>query len=150
MELWKKQKKIGVAFCIFLSLMFLCTLISRAVYASKLPQITTKKPERTALMHRVEAEGIVQQGMEYAVNALSGLRCRTVHAHIGDRVTTETLLFEIDMEDLEEQIRDQEMTIQKLTLTIQEQEQNKSLAAGEKKTEQNRAKEDYDRAAESA
>ncbi len=150
MELWKKQKKIGIAFCIFLSLMFLCTLISRAVYASKLPQITTKKPERTALMHRVEAEGIVQQGMEYAVNALSGLRCRTVHAHIGDRVTTETLLFEIDMEDLEEQIRDQEMTIQKLTLTIQEQEQNKNLAAGEKKTEQDRAKEDYDRAAESA
>lgn len=150
MELWKKQKKIGIAFCIFLSLMFLCTLISRAVYASKLPQITTKKPERTALMHRVEAEGIVQQGMEYAVNTLSGLRCRTVHAHVGDRITTETLLFEIDMEDLEEQIRDQEMTIQKLTLTIQEQEQNKNLAAGEKKTEQNRAKEDYDRAAESA
>ncbi len=150
MELWKKQKKIGIAFCIFLSLMFLCTLISRAVYASKLPQITTKKPERTALMHRVEAEGIVQQGMEYAVNTLSGLRCRTVHAHVGDRITTETLLFEIDMEDLEEQIRDQEMTIQKLTLTIQEQEQNKNLAAGEKKTEQDRAKEDYDRAAESA
>ena len=74
MEMWKKQKKIGIAFCIFLSLMFLCTLISRAVYASGLPQVTTKKPERTALIHRVEAEGIVQQGMEYAVNALSGLR----------------------------------------------------------------------------
>lgn len=150
MEMWKKQKKIGIAFCIFLSLMFLCTLISRAVYASGLPQVTTKKPERTALIHRVEAEGIVQQGMEYAVNALSGLRCRTVHAHVGDRVDTETLLFEIDMEDLEEQIREQEITIQKLTLTIQEQEQNKSLAQGEKKTEQDRAKEDYDRTAESA
>ena len=35
MEMWKKQKKIGVAFCIFLSLMLLCTLISRAVYAAK-------------------------------------------------------------------------------------------------------------------
>ncbi len=150
MEMWKKQKKIGIAFCIFLSLMFLCTLISRAVYASGLPQVTTKKPERTALIHRVEAEGIVQQGMEYAVNALSGLRCRTVHAHVGDRVDTETLLFEIDMEDLEEQIHEQEITIQKLTLTIQEQEQNKSLAQGEKKTEQDRAKEDYDRTAESA
>ena len=94
MELWKKQKKIGAAFCIFLSLMFLCTLISRAVYASKLPQITTRKPERTSLIHRVEAEGLVQQGREYAVNTLSGLRCSTVHAHVGDRVTTETLLFE--------------------------------------------------------
>ena len=150
MEMWKKQKKIGVAFGIFLSLMLLCTLISRAVYAAKLPQITTKKPERTALMHTVEAEGLVQQGMEYAVNALSGLRCRTVHAHVGDRITTETLLFEIDMNDLEEQIREQEMTIKKLSLTIQEQEQNKGLAANEKKTEQDRAKEDYDRSAENA
>lgn len=150
MEMWKKQKKIGVAFCIFLSLMLLCTLISRAVYAAKLPQITTKKPERTALMHTVEAEGLVQQGMEYAVNALSGLRCRTVHANVGDRITTETLLFEIDMNDLEEQIREQEMTIKKLSLTIQEQEQNKGLAANEKKTEQDRAKEDYDRSAENA
>ena len=99
MEMWKKQKKIGIAFGIFLSLMFLCTLVSRAIYASRLPQITTKRPERTALIHKVEAEGLVQQGMEYAVNTLSGLRCQTVHAHVGDRVTTETLLFEIDMAD---------------------------------------------------
>lgn len=150
MELWKKQKRIGIAFCIFLSLMLLCTLISRAVYASKLPQITTEKPDRTALIHKVEAEGIVEEGMEYAVNTLNGLRCKTVYAHVGDRVTTETLLFEIDMEDLEEQIREQEMNIKKLSLTIQEQEQNKNLAAGQKKTEQDRAKEDYDRTAEDA
>ena len=88
--------------------------------------------------------------MEYAVNTLSGLRCQTVHAHVGDRVTTETLLFEIDMADLEEQIREQEMNIKKLSLTIQEQEQNSSLAANEKKTDQDRAREDYDRAAETA
>ena len=36
---------------------------------------------------------------------------------VGDRITTETLLFEIDMSDLEEQIREQEMTIKKLSLT---------------------------------
>lgn len=150
MELWKKQKKTAAAFGIFLGLMFLCTLISRAVYASGLPQITTRKPERTALIHRVEAEGIVQQGREYAVNALSGLRCRTVHARVGDKVTTKTLLFEIDMGDLEEQIREQEMNIQKLDLTIQEQEANRGLAAKEKKTEQERAGEDYDRSADSA
>lgn len=150
MDLWKKQKKIGIAFCIFLSLMFLCTLISRSIYASKLPQITTGKPERTALIHKVEAEGIVEEGMEYAVNTLSGLRCRTVHAHVGDQVTTETLLFEIDMEDLEEQIREQEVNIKKLSLTIQEQEMNKGLAAEQKKAEQERAGEDYDRLTDNA
>ncbi|MCI8597412.1 MAG: hypothetical protein HFJ10_03065 [Lachnospiraceae bacterium] len=150
MELWKKQKKIAVAFGIFLCFMYLCTLISQAVYASKLPQVTTEKPGRGAITHEVQAEGIVRQGMEYAVNTLSGLRCRTVHAHVGDRVTTETLLFEVDTEDLQEQIQEQELTIQKLQLTIKAQEQNRNLDASERRTKQERAQEDYDNTSSTA
>lgn len=44
MELWKKQRRVLMAFGIFLILMFLCTLISRAVYASGLPQVTVDTP----------------------------------------------------------------------------------------------------------
>ena len=79
MELWKKQKRILIAFGIFLVFMFGCTLISRAVYASKLPQVTVKTPGRMALNHTVTADGIVHQGRECAVTALSGLRVRTVY-----------------------------------------------------------------------
>lgn len=146
MEIWKKEKKILTAFGLFLALMFLCTLISRAVYASKLPQVTTDTPKRMAVNHRVEAEGIVRQGQEYAVHVLAGLRVRTVLSRVGDRVTPETLLFELDTEDLEDQIHRQEIAIQKLKLQIQEQEQNRSLEDTKRQTDSARAQEDYDRA----
>ncbi len=148
MELWKKQKKIAAGFGIFMGFMLLCTLISRAVYASKLPQVKTQRPSPMAITHEVETEGIVQQGMEYAVHALSGLRCRAVYAHVGDRVTPETLLFEVDLEDLQEQMNEQELSIRKLSLTIRDQEQNAGRSDKEERTQEERAREDYDRTRE--
>ncbi len=145
MELWKRQKKILTAFALFLILMFLCTLISRSVYASRLPQVTVETPRRMALNHSVEAEGIVRQGREYAVTALSGLRVRTVYANVGDRVTPETLLFDLDMEDLKKQIQEKELAIKKLQLQIAAMEQNRSLDAQKQQTENARAQEDYAR-----
>lgn len=146
MEIWKKEKKILTAFGVFLSLMFLCTLISRAVYASKLPQVTVDTPKRMGLSHRVEADGIVRQGQEYAVNVLSGLRVRTVWSRVGDRVTPETLLFELDTEDLKDQIHKQEIAVRKMELQIQAQEQNENLENEKRQTDITRAREDYERA----
>lgn len=150
MEFLKKQKKLLVIFGIFLAVMFACTLISRAVYASKLPQVSVTTSNRMAISHQVEAEGIVHQGREYAVNVLSGLRVRTVYAHVGDKVTTESLLFDIDMEDLEEQIREKELVIKKLQLQISDQEKNRSLQQGKEEIDTIRAKEDYERAKQEA
>lgn len=145
MELWKKQKKILAAFGIFMAFMFLCTLVSKAVYASGLPQVTVDTPRRMAVNHIVEAEGIVHQGREYAINVLSGLRVKTVYAHVGDRVTTETLLFELDMDDLREKIQEQELAIKKLQLQISDMEQNRNLEDQKKTTDSTRAQEDYAR-----
>lgn len=145
MELWKKQKKILAAFGIFMAFMFLCTLVSKAVYASKLPQVTVDTPRRMALNHTVEAEGIVHQGREYAINVLSGLRVRTVYAHVGDKVTPETLLFELDTDDLKEKIQEQELAIKKLQLQIADMEQNRNLENQKKATDSARAQEDYKR-----
>lgn len=146
MEFWKKQKRVLTAFGIFLALMFLCTLISRAVYASRLPQVSVETPRRMALNHTVAADGIAHQGREYAVTALSGLRVRTVYANVGDKVTTETLLFDLDLEDLKEKIQNKELEIKKLQLQIASLEQNKSLDAQKQQTENARAQEDYNRA----
>ena len=148
MEILKKQKKILTAFCFFLAFMFACTLISRAVYASKLPQVSVDTPRRMAIGHKVDAEGIVHQGREYAVNVLSGLRVRTVYAHVGDKVTTDTLLFEIDMEDLEEQVREKELAVKKLQLQIGDQEKNRALQEEKDELENIRAQEDYEKTAQ--
>lgn len=150
MEIWNKQKKIWFCFCVFLAFMFACTLISRAVYASKLPQVSADTPRRMAISHKVEAEGIVHQGREYAVNALSGLRVRTVYAHVGDKITAETLLFEVDMEDLEAQVREKELAIKKLQLQIADQEKNRALQEEKGQIDTIRAQEDYERSAANA
>lgn len=145
MELWNKKKKVLTGFGIFMALMFLCTLVSRAVYASALPQVTVKTAERKSLDHRVTAEGIVKAGQEYAVTTLPGLRCKTAYVHVGDRITEETLLFEVDTEDLKEQIRQKELEIQKLAKIIETQEYNESLRQAQKDREAYRAEYDYNK-----
>lgn len=140
------RKKIAGAFGIFMIFMVLCTLISRAVYASGLPQVTTEKPTRKNIGHKVQAEGIVKPGMEYALNTVEGLRCHTVYAHVGDKVTTETLLFTVDVEDLKDQMQEQGLMIQRLQMTIQDQEYNQKLEEEKKQIESQRAEEDYNRA----
>lgn len=148
MEIMKKQKKVWIIFGIFLLFMFACTLISRVVYASKLPQVSVAKPGRMTISHQVEAEGIVHQGREYAVNVLSGLRVRTVYAHVGDKVTTDSLLFDIDVDDLEEQIREKELEVKKLQLQISDQEKNRALQEQKDELENIRAQEDYESTAD--
>ena len=146
MELLRRQKNKIRAFGLFLAFMLLCTLISRSVYASGLPQVSTKTPEASALSHEVEAQGIVEAGLETAVTALSGLRCETVLVHTGDHVDTETALFQVDLEDLKEQIEEKQLAISKLQLEIQAQEQNRQLEAEQKDEQKERAQEDYDAA----
>ena len=146
MEIWNRQKRILFSFCVFLAFMFACTLISRAVYASKLPQVSVESPRRIAISHRVETEGIVRQGREYAVNALAGLRVRTVYAHVGDRVTANTVLFDIDMEDLKRQIQEKELAVKKLQIGIADGEKNQAKRQEKMLTDQVRVNEDYVRA----
>ena len=146
MELLRRQKNKIRAFGLFLAFMLLCTLISRSVYASGLPQVSTKTPEASALSHEVEVEGIVEAGRETAVTALSGLRCETVLVHTGDHVDTETALFQVDLEDLKEQIEEKQLAISKLQLEIQAQEQNRQLEAEQKDEQKERAQEDYNAA----
>ena len=144
MELLRRQKNKIRAFGLFLAFMLLCTLISRSVYASGLPQVSTKTPEASALSHEVEAQGIVEAGRETAVTALSGLRCETVLVHTGDHVDTETALFQVDLEDLKEQIEEKQLAVSKHQLEIQAQEQNRQLEAEQKDEQKERAQEDYD------
>ena len=150
MELLRRQKNKIRAFGAFLAFMLLCTLISRSVYASGLPQVSTEKPAVSALAHTAEAEGIVEAGRETAVTALSGLRCGTVLVHTGDQVDTQTALFQVDLEDLKEQIDEKQLAISKLQLEIQAQEQNRQLEAEQKSEQKDRAEADYDAAEESS
>ncbi|MBD5496022.1 MAG: biotin/lipoyl-binding protein [Lachnospiraceae bacterium] len=153
-----KKKKIVVGFLGFLVAMWLCTVISKSIYVSKLPVVTTTSIEQKYVEHIVEAEGIVIAGNKNPINAMSGLRIDKIEVQEGDRVEEGDVLFIVDLDDLEEimeakrqQISDQQLLISKQQTQISEKQLqidalifNGQLAAVEKIIEEQRAREDYD------
>lgn len=126
-----------------LFLMLLCTLISRSVYASRLPQITAEEPQKLSISHEVVESGVVRQSREYAISVLGGLKVETVYVGVGDVITEDSLLFTIDSEDLEEQIARQEMEIRKLQEQLKVMKANQNLENTKYTVEQERSEADY-------
>ena len=103
-KFWSSSKKILIGLLLFLVFMWVCTLVSKAVYAYRLPMVNITSPESKYIEHIVETEGIVVAGGEKPVTYLSGLRIDTVAVRVGDRVEEGDELFRVDMSDLDELI----------------------------------------------
>ena len=58
----KQRKAAAWLLAGFLTMMFLCTLISRGLYASGLPRVVTGTPDRRSIGHVAEAEGSIVPG----------------------------------------------------------------------------------------
>ena len=124
--------------------MWLCTIISKSIYASRLPVVTTVVTEQKYVEHIVEVEGIVVAGDKNPVTALSGLRIDKVMVQAGDRVEEGDVLFTIDMEDLKAIMEEKQTQIAKLQLQIDTILKNEELARQKKALEEERARADYD------
>jgi len=139
-----RKKKIIAGFFIFLALMWLCTIISKSIYASRLPVVTTVEVEQKYVEHIVEVEGIVIAGDKNPVTTLGGLRVDKVMVQVGDRVEEGDVLFTVDMEDLKTIMEEKQTQISKLQLQIDTILQNEELARQKKALEEERARADYD------
>ena len=140
----KRKKKIAAGLAVFLILMWLCTLISKSIYASRLPMVSTVSVQAKYVEHTVKAEGIVEVGAKRAVNVLGGLRVSELCVHIGDQVEEGDILFRIDLEDLAASLAEKEIACGKIQMQIDAIAHNKELAAERKAVEESRAREDYD------
>ncbi len=138
----KQRKAAAWLLAGFLTMMFLCTLISRGLYASGLPRVVTGTPDRRSIGHVAEAEGSIVPGKELAVNVPQGIRVREVFIQPGDEVGPETLLFAADQTDLGELIKEKELEIEKLRLSIEDMERNESLDQQKKGLDRKRAAQD--------
>ena len=145
-----KRKKVLKGFGVFLGGMLVLTLVSRGIYAEGLARVSVEVPERMAVGHVVEVSGNVKQSRELAVNVAEGLRVREVFVIPGDRVEAGSELFALDLDFLEERIRDKERDVEKLRLQIATVQGNLALAGEEKNVEMSRAGEDAVRAREEA
>ncbi len=124
--------------------MWLCTVISKSIYASKLPIVSTESIEQKYVEHIVKVDGIVIAGEKSPVTAISGLRVEHLSVQVGDSVEEGDVLFTIDMEDLTDLIEEKEAAISKLQTQIDTVLQNEELARQKKELEEQRAREDYD------
>lgn len=71
----KRRKRIVGGLAAFMVFMWLCTLISKSIYASKLPMVSTTRTDSKYIEHIVEAEGIVEAGGETACDDLKRSAC---------------------------------------------------------------------------
>ena len=140
----KRMKRIGAGLIVFMVFMWLCTLISKSIYASKLPLVSTCGIDARYIEHVVEAEGIVEAGAKLPVTVLGGLRVVEVFVQTGDRVEEGALLFTVDLEDMKEIMAEQELASRKIRLQIDTILHNRELAEEKKALEEARAREDYD------
>lgn len=140
----KSRKKIGMGFAVFLIFMWLCTLISKSIYASRLPMVTTCGIDSKYIEHVVETEGIVEAGAKLPVTVLGGLRVAEISVQTGDRVEEGDLLFTVDLEDMREIMAQQELAGRKTQLQIDAIVHNRELAQEQKALDEARAREDYD------
>ena len=138
------MKKIAAGFAAFLTGMLICTLVSKSIYAYRLPMVSTCVPETKYVEHRVEAEGIIVAGGERPVTYLPGLRIEAMSVQVGDRVEEGDELFRIDLKDLEEKTEARNTEIARLSLQIDTILENQELARQKKELELARAREDYD------
>ncbi|MDE6320121.1 MAG: biotin/lipoyl-binding protein [Lachnospiraceae bacterium] len=140
----KRRKKIIAGLEFFMAFMWLCTLVSKSIYASKLPMVSTTRADSKYIEHIVETEGIVEAGAKLPVAVLSGLRVEELAVHTGDKVEEGEVLFTVDLEDLKQIIEEQELAAAKTQLQIDTIVHNKELAQNQRALEEARAREDYD------
>lgn len=138
------MKKVMVGFAVFLGMMLICTVVSKSIYAYRLPMVATCRPESKYVEHTVKADGIVVAGGERPVTYLSGLRIDSVPVHVGDRVEEGDVLFSVDLADLEEKMEEKQKEIAKVSLQINTILENQELARQKKELELARARQDYD------
>lgn len=140
----EKMKKVMAGFVGFLVFMIGCTVISKSVYAYRLPMVSTCRPEAKYIEHKVEVEGIVVAGGERTVTYLPGVRIDSILAHEGERVEEGDVLMQVDLADLKELMEEKKNEISKLSLQINAILDNQEIARQKKELELARAREDYD------
>ena len=144
----KRKKKILYGLCGFLVFMLICTFVSRVVYSDGLAFVEIWSPEAMVLNHLVSASGNVSQGKEKALIVPEGVPIQEVFIREGDRIEEGQELFALDMEGLEDFIKEQKMSIADLEQQISALTYNQEVEDDLKSKEIARAKEDYNDTAE--
>ena len=140
------RKKIFGIFGGFLAVIFVFTLLSRAVAGASMARVETVKIGTGKIEHKVTGSGRVNAEKEIAVFTESGQRVKEICVQEGQSVEKGDVLFYLDMDELKEQILAMEQEMEKVKLQNQDTQNAKDVERQNRATQQGRAKEDYSQA----
>ncbi|MBR1930903.1 MAG: hypothetical protein IJ833_05435 [Lachnospiraceae bacterium] len=146
---YNHKSKVLKGFALFLAFMLCCTIISRAIYAYRMPQVELGTVCRKSIEHSFSAMGSINAVNEVPVVLPAGLLIDKVCVREGESVTTDTVLVQLNMVSLKELIDALEERIALQEQQLKELKSNRTLAAQARKREAAFAKENLDNVTQS-
>lgn len=140
------RKKVFGIFGGFLAVMLVFTLLSRAVNGASMARVETVRISTGTIEHKVTGSGKVEAGKEVAVYTESGQRVKEIFVQEGQSVEAGEVLFQVDMEELKEQILTAQQELEKTKLQNQDAQSARNSEMQNRETAKCRAAEDYDQA----
>lgn len=134
----------------FFGAMILFTILSRAIYQHGTAVVTAATPAGGTIDHTVQIDGKTVQNQELAVTTIGGLRVGSVCVNEGQQVRQGDVLFQLDLDYLDEVILRQEQDMKKQQLSVWESYAQNSNAQKQRENQQAQAEENYDNAVSQA
>lgn len=131
---------------LFLAVMILFTILSRAIYQYGTAVVRTETPSSGTIDHTVQITGKTVQNQELAVTTFGGLRISSICVNEGQQVRQGDVLFILDLEYLDEAILKQEQDMKKQQLSVWDAWAQNSNAQKQRENQQAQAEENYDNA----
>ncbi|WP_186438180.1 efflux RND transporter periplasmic adaptor subunit [Cohnella terricola] len=120
----RKQRISGIALAVFLLLLAGLTLFSQTIQTALLPKVTTEKPAKKTLAHRIEGSGSITPRRQTEVKSDNGWKVAKVHVRNEEQVKKDQVLVTFDGTEAQQQLLDAEDDLKKRNLNrevLQEQ-----------------------------
>ena len=141
------KQRIRKAGILLLGLMILFTIISRTAYNMSTAEVSTERAERQTFTPDVTARGTVTGSREIAVSTVENLRVGTVRVMEGQAVDAGEILFEVDLQDLTEKMKEKRQELEILDLQIRGTAESEAAEEASRQLSRSQAQEDYNRTA---
>ena len=138
------QIKAVKGLAVFLVLMFLLTVISRAADSLTIAKVNVTSSSSMAIQHKIEADGMIASNKDIAISAAPGVKIASVEVQEGHLVKKDDLMIQLDMDDLQKKLLEAQKELKILEATASDKAANEAIAAQEDQKTKSRAYEDYD------
>lgn len=137
------RRKIIQLFGGFLCIMLVFTFLSRAADGTSVAKVTARRTMSGFVNHTISGSGRVEAVRERAVSTEDGQIVKTIYVEEGQTVEKGDLLFDLDLDELQEQLLNARQELKKLKLQNQDAESQKAAQEQQEALALARAAQDY-------